>query len=83
MDEITTLGPCRFPSPRTNRVSDEERIPELIRQLHGRPAEGGRSFELAGPRERLFFEPGRSCAAIVTCGGLCPGLNNVIRSVFL
>ena len=40
-------------------------------------------FELAGPRENLFFDPAMTRAGIVTCGGLCPGLNNVIRSVFL
>jgi len=39
-------------------------------------------FEKAGPREMIFFEPARTRAAIVTCGGLCPGLNNVIRSAF-
>ena len=38
-------------------------------------------FETAGPRERLYFEPIRSTAAIVTCGGLCPGINDVIRSM--
>jgi 6-phosphofructokinase 1 len=38
-------------------------------------------FEKAGPRRRLYFDPARTRAAIVTCGGLCPGLNNVIRSV--
>ncbi|MFW6253144.1 MAG: hypothetical protein ACOC4F_04355, partial [bacterium] len=38
-------------------------------------------FEKAGPRELLFFEPGTVKAAIVTCGGLAPGLNNVIRSL--
>lgn len=37
-------------------------------------------LELAGPRERIFFDPARSKAAIVTCGGLCPGINNVIRT---
>jgi 6-phosphofructokinase 1 len=41
------------------------------------------SFEVAGPRERLWFEPSRVRAAIVTCGGLCPGLNNVIRGLVL
>ncbi len=40
-------------------------------------------FEKAGPREKIFFDPARTKAAIVTCGGLCPGLNNVIRSVYL
>lgn len=38
-------------------------------------------LEKAGPREELFFEPSYTTAAIVTCGGLCPGINNVIRSM--
>jgi 6-phosphofructokinase 1 len=40
-------------------------------------------FERAGPREKLYFEPSKTKVAIVTCGGLCPGLNNVIRSVYV
>jgi len=39
-------------------------------------------FEKAGPRERIYFEPATLRVAIVTCGGLCPGLNNVIRSAY-
>jgi len=39
------------------------------------------SFEKAGPRDTLLFEPAKTKAGIVTCGGLCPGLNNVIRSL--
>jgi 6-phosphofructokinase 1 len=39
------------------------------------------SIELAGPRENIFFEPCLTKAAIVTCGGLCPGINDVIRSI--
>jgi 6-phosphofructokinase 1 len=39
------------------------------------------SFEQAGPYELLYFNPAETKAAIVTCGGLCPGLNNVIRSL--
>jgi 6-phosphofructokinase 1 len=39
------------------------------------------SFEKAGPKENLYFEPAKTKVAIVTCGGLCPGLNNVIRSL--
>jgi 6-phosphofructokinase 1 len=39
------------------------------------------SFEKAGPKELLVFEPAKTKVAIVTCGGLCPGLNNVIRSL--
>ena len=40
-------------------------------------------FEKAGPREQVFFDPKKTTAAIVTCGGLCPGINNVIRSFVL
>ncbi|MGA9111976.1 MAG: ATP-dependent 6-phosphofructokinase [Smithella sp.] len=39
------------------------------------------SVELAGPRDKIFFNPSRTKAAIVTCGGLCPGINDVIRSI--
>jgi len=41
------------------------------------------SMELAGPRERLFFDPATLACGIVTCGGLCPGLNDVIRALVL
>lgn len=41
------------------------------------------TFELAGPRETLHFEPENVTSAIVTCGGLCPGLNDVIRSIVM
>ena len=40
-------------------------------------------LEKAGPRQHLFFEPQETTAAIVTCGGLCPGINNVIRGVVM
>jgi 6-phosphofructokinase 1 len=40
-------------------------------------------FEAAGPRERIFFDPDQLACGIVTCGGLCPGINDVIRSIVL
>lgn len=46
-------------------------------------ADQARSFERAGPRRRVAFDPARSCAAILTSGGLCPGLNDVIRALVL
>jgi len=73
-----SLGTPEFQSPRQSTQSDEVRIPERIEV----GADPGHTFELAGPRARLYFEPRRTRAAIVTCGGLCPGLNNVIRSAF-
>jgi 6-phosphofructokinase 1 len=41
------------------------------------------SFEPAGPRAELFFDPAELVCGLVTCGGLCPGVNNVIRSLVL
>jgi len=40
-------------------------------------------FEVAGPRRRIYFDPARTTCAIVTCGGLCPGLNDVTRAIVL
>jgi 6-phosphofructokinase 1 len=40
-------------------------------------------FEEAGPREKIYFDPSRLACGIVTCGGLCPGLNNVIRAIVM
>ena len=80
---ITTLGEARFLSPQRRTVSDQARVSSrLIRDPDAPPADE-LLFELAGPRDRLFFDPAQTRAGIVTCGGLCPGLNNVIRSLFL
>ncbi|MDT4762640.1 ATP-dependent 6-phosphofructokinase [Sphaerochaeta sp. PS] len=39
------------------------------------------TVELAGPREKIYYNPAHTHAAIITCGGICPGMNNVIRAV--
>ena len=88
---VRRLGPATHPSPLSGPglrfVDDEERVLVDVDDARVRNAiESGRplqSFERAGPRARLFFEPGRVTAGIVTCGGLCPGLNNVIRGLVL
>ncbi|MFU8770769.1 MAG: ATP-dependent 6-phosphofructokinase [Desulfotignum sp.] len=41
------------------------------------------SFEQAGPREMIYFDPSKLKCAVVTCGGLCPGLNDIIRAIVL
>jgi 6-phosphofructokinase 1 len=74
-----TLGEAHFDSRRSHTISDDVRIPERIEI----GADPGLQFELAGPRAKLFFDGTKARAGIVTCGGLCPGLNNVIRSLFL
>jgi 6-phosphofructokinase 1 len=73
------LGDPRFDSQRSHTISDDVRIPERI-EIGMDP---GLQFELAGPRAKLFFDAKKTRAGVVTCGGLCPGLNNVIRSLFL
>jgi len=80
---ITHLGPPLFPSPLSRCIRDDLRIPEQIVEAPEPPSAPRLRFELAGPRDRLFFDPKQARAGIFTCGGLCPGLNNVIRSLYL
>ena len=92
---ITRLGDCRIPSPVSRRaqgsngtsfVSDDDRVLIDINVKHAcRPPEEGvaPSYELAGPREHIFYDPSKLKCALVTCGGLCPGLNDIIRSIVL
>ncbi len=81
--EIKLLGEPNFDSPINYSVDENVRVPEHIVRTLEQPAREGLLFELAGPRKKLFFDPEHSRAGIVTCGGLCPGLNDVIRSLFL
>src|ERR1043166_2339680 len=76
---VPSLGEARIASRLSHTIGDDVRIPERIEI----GADPGLQFELAGPRAKLFFDPRNTRAGIVTCGGLCPGLNNVIRSLFL
>ena len=75
----------REDSPVYQFVNDSERILyDVSLENFNRCRETGEipvSFEKAGPRESLFFEPAKTKVGIVTCGGLCPGVNNVIRSL--
>jgi 6-phosphofructokinase 1 len=86
---IDRLGDCRFPSPmgKVRFTGDVERIMYHARFDDIRPyIDAGLeppSLELAGPRERIFFDPAVISCGIVTCGGLCPGINDVIRAVVL
>lgn len=83
------VGECRFPSPMQNDrfAGDNERILYHSRFDDIRPfINAGKeppSLELAGPRERIFFDPTTVACGIVSCGGLCPGINDVIRAVTL
>ena len=81
--DITVLGEARYPSPLDYHVSDKARVPFNVIIDPDQPPAENLLFEVAGPREKLFFDPKKTRAGIVTCGGLCPGLNNVIRSLVL
>jgi 6-phosphofructokinase 1 len=84
---IEHLGECRVPSPMkgVRFVCDDERVlyHGTLAPVKASIAQGVEppSMETAGPRRALFFDPRRLVCGIVTCGGLCPGLNDVIRSI--
>jgi len=94
---IRTLGECRIDSPlqrlldyrqrSANYVDESDRI--LLENTVSEVSQYGLStdqligFEPAGARRKIYFDPTKTRAAIVTCGGLCPGLNNVIRSLVM
>jgi 6-phosphofructokinase 1 len=86
---ISRLGECRIPSPMMGNQfvsdsdnvlyhSDQRKIKELLGAGEDLPC-----FEMAGPREKIYFDPSKLKCGIVTCGGLCPGVNDVIRAIVL
>ena len=91
--EIDILGACAYPSPLAERLAqatihyvgqaDRVLLDDRLSQVLEQNAQPGKAptFELAGPRHQVFFQPGRLKCGIVTCGGLCPGLNNVVRGL--
>lgn len=89
--KVTELGPREIASPIPlssesgdgigDYVDDGARVLAHIELRNGDEADGSLRFEKAGPRAKVYFRPQYSRAAIVTCGGLSPGLNNVIRSI--
>ncbi len=89
---IESLGEAKIPSPIemstvagdnwANYVSDNQKVMYNIFQDGTKHTEEERGLmEMAGPRKKIFYNPAHVHAAIATCGGICPGLNNVIRSV--
>ena len=84
---IARLGECRVPSPMVGArfVPDNDRVlyHSKFDDLEAWLEKGAAppSMEAAGPREKLFFDPATLACGIVTCGGLCPGLNDVVRAI--
>jgi len=91
---IESLGECRYLSPlrragpgvvkfKTDRdqILCDDRANDSLET--DRISQLPRAFEIAGPRERIYFDPEKTVAALVTCGGLSPGLNDVIRGIVM
>ncbi|ADP82696.1 phosphofructokinase [Pseudofrankia inefficax] len=92
---VRSLGPSRVTSPLLpllgERPTTEHYIDEADKVLlddtlamvssRNVPLAELPSFEAAGPRRKIYFDPAKTRVGIVTCGGLCPGLNNVIRGL--
>jgi len=94
--QIPSLTPCTLPSPGlskdwgqteyvwaddSNRILLEDRL-SYVESAHAKSALLP-SVELAGPRKQIHFDPAQTTFGIVTCGGICPGLNDVIRSLVM
>ena len=81
-----TLGPAQIDSPvKGQSFVDEKCRVSLVTYLSQFEVGKNRtvpSLEVAGPHQKIFFDPAQTRVAIVTCGGLCPGLNNVIKGLF-
>ncbi|HSA33698.1 MAG TPA: ATP-dependent 6-phosphofructokinase [bacterium] len=83
---IDDLGPCTVQTPLKGGlfVGDDDQVvfSSQVRNLRKLIASKYfPAFQKAGPREKIFHDPSWSRAAIVTCGGLCPGLNDVIKGL--
>jgi 6-phosphofructokinase 1 len=94
---IKALGPCRIDSPLGHLLAGRRptfhNVDESDKVLFDDTASAIEArgvgvhelpgFEPAGPRRKIFFDPSKTRAGIVTCGGLCPGLNDVIRALVM
>ncbi len=89
--KIDILGPCTIPNPAgydfytkdgsfvlmQSAFSGQEEFQDFLSQKEHI------YFEQSGPQEKIYFNPSEVVAGIVTCGGLCPGINDVIRAIFM
>lgn len=85
--KIKTLGPCKINSPiqmdkdNTGKYADYISEGDSVFLFVEKEKANNMIVDAAGPREKIYFNPKHVHAAIATCGGICPGLNNIIRSV--
>ena len=84
--EIRTLGPCKLDSVLPYRTwADNKSVQIVVDEELSEEVNAPFSvcLEAAGPRKKLYFDTTRAKCAIVTCGGLCPGINDVIRAIVM
>ncbi len=89
---IKSLGKCKFRSPLIDKypstestfVTDDVKVRyNCFVEKEGKDDHSPVVFEIAGPREKIYYNPSYVRSAIVTCGGLSPGLNDVIRTIVM
>jgi len=94
---IERLGTAQYDSPLKKHMDEnlckKGFVSDTVRIIYDTTLENIKSFtskgvdppsmEVAGPRKKIYFDPSNTRAAIVTCGGLCPGLNDVVRAIFM
>ena len=86
---IEKLGECNVANPmhQSHFIRDDDKIifTSQLKKLKPYIEVCGEipSFEMAGPREKIYFDPSKISCGIVTCGGLCPGINDVIRAIVM
>jgi 6-phosphofructokinase 1 len=83
---VTSLGPAKIANPAgvSRCTHDSKRLTLMMtsEELSELGTEHlAMQFEKGGPRDKIYFDPSKTKCAIVTCGGLCPGINDVIRSI--
>src|SRR3954454_4158193 len=90
---VRSLGNCEHDSPFAEMLSTKRTSPHYVAEddrvlvddtvsvllSHGVPIDPVPSFEAAVPRKKIYFDHAETTVGIVACGGLCPGLNDVIR----
>ena len=87
--KVEQLGECYAPTPMSGVefVGEDDQVlyhtdPKEI-EPYFNAGQNPPAFEIAGPRNHIYFDPSKLKCGIVTCGGLCPGLNDVIRAIVM
>jgi len=85
LSNMFTSAAVRNPLRATTFVSSGAWCTQTLQQVNKRAGNAKMYFQMitAGPREYLHFDPAQSSACIVNCGGLCPGLNAVVREIVM